>query len=166
MEKSYKIKHIESNLLKLFALLYFNQNIAKYVYYHVDDPLSMPEVPIDLKENGNFLLTFFDGKTSTEEKIRIFFNVLNGQLDKQPLSDIIYLIEIVIPDRLWILNGIGQLRGFRILDEFVQMIDQQKVAGITEVEVLGFRARKVANSDYSVLSADIKVNSSTMKGLR
>ena len=35
MEKSFKFKHIEKNLVNLFMLLYENKNIAKYIYYLV-----------------------------------------------------------------------------------------------------------------------------------
>jgi hypothetical protein len=126
----------------------------------------MPDVPIDLMENGNYVLALFDGKVETEETIKIFFNPIYGDLSKQPLSNITFLIEIVIPNRLWILEGMGQLRGYRILDELAQMVDQQNVAGIGEVEILNFKASKLADTNYSVLSANIKVNSSSLKGLR
>ena len=166
MEKSSKFKHIENNLVKLFSLIYQNQNINKYIYYLNDDPLSSPIVPVDLLEQGNFILEFFDGSITEQEKIRLFLNPLSGILNKYPLSDLIYLVEIVLPNRFSILHGRGEIRPIRIFDEISQMIDQQKGIGITEAEITRFRSGRIAETSYCVYSIEIKINSSTMKGLR
>ena len=61
MEKSFKFKHIENNLIKLLTLILGSQNILKYIYYiNSDDPLSQPDVEQDLIENGNIILTPFN----------------------------------------------------------------------------------------------------------
>ncbi len=163
MNVSLKFQHIENNLVKLFTLIYENKNISKYVYYLVDDPLSMPDVTVDLLENGNYLLTVFDDKILEEEKVRIFLNPYSGDLRNIPIGEITYIMDIVVPNAKWILRGLGQIRAFRIADEFSKMVDGQYVAGLGQVNITNFRLFKVNNS-YSGISLFIKVNTSTLKG--
>ena len=165
MKKSFKFKHIENNLLKLLALILTNQNMLKYIYYLDDDPLGQPNVSVNLLDTNNIILTLFDEKILTEQQIKVFLNPLQGNLEYLPLSDLTYTLDIVIPNNKWILHGLGQLRAYRISDEFAQMVDGQMVAGIGETEITRFKTYKVGDS-YSGLSLWIRVNSSTMKGLR
>ena len=165
MKKSFKFKHIENNLLKLLALILTNQNMLKYIYYLDDDPLGQPNVSVNLLDTNNIILTLFDEKILTEQQIKVFLNPLQGNLEYLPLSDLTYTLDIVIPNNKWILHGLGQLRAYRISDEFAQMVDGQMVAGIGETEITRFRTYKVGDG-YSGLSLWIKINSSTMKGLR
>lgn len=166
MEKSFKFKHIENNLIKLLTLIVSNQNILKYIYYiDSDDPLSQPDVTEDLIENGNIILTPFNPEVLSQEKICMFFNPYEGNLKNQPLSDIVFLIDLIIPTNKWLLSGLGQIRAFRIADEIAQDIDQKNVAGIGQTEIERFRMFKL-NDVYSGLTLWIKVNSSSMKGLR
>jgi len=165
MEKSFKFKHIENNLLKLLTIFLSNQNIKKYIYYLNDDPTSQSNVTVDLIENDYIILTMFDETILTEEQIKIFFNPIVGSLKSQPLSEITYIMDIIIPNNYWVLHGLSQIRSFRIADEFAQDIDQQLVAGIGECEITNFKAYKVGKN-YSGLSLWIKVCSSSMKGLR
>lgn len=163
MNVSLKFQHIENNLVKLFTLLYENKNISKYVYYLVDNPLSMPDVTVDLLENGNYLLTVFDDKILQEEKVRIFLNPYSGDLRNIPIGEITYVMDIIVPNTKWILHGLGQIRAFRIADEFSKMVDGQYVAGLGQVNITNFRMYKV-NDSYSGVSLFIKVNTSTLKG--
>ena len=165
MKKSFKFKHIENNLLKLLALILNNQNILKYIYYLDDDPLNQPNVSVNLLETNNIILTLFDENILSEQKIKVFLNPLQGNFDNMPLSDLVYILDIVVPNSKWILHGLGQLRAYRISDEFSQMVDGQMVAGIGETEIIKFKTFKV-NDNYSGLSLLISVKSSTMKGLR
>lgn len=162
MSVSLKFQHIEKNLVKLFTLLYENKNISKYVYHLVDNPLSMPDVEVDLLENGNYLLTVFDDKILQEEKVRIFLNPYNGDLRSIPVGEITYVMDIVIPNSKWILHGLGEIRAFRIADEFSCMVDGQYVAGLGQVNITNFRLFKV-NDSYSGISLFIKINTSTLK---
>ncbi|MCK9576062.1 MAG: hypothetical protein M0R51_09060 [Clostridia bacterium] len=161
-----KFANIENNLVKLFSLIYSNENINKYIYYLNNDPINSPTVPVDLLEEGNFILGFFDGSISETEKIRLFLNPLSGILNRYPLSEITYLIEIVLPSRFAILHDRGEIRPMRIFDEISQMIDQQKGIGITEAEITRFRSGRIADTSYCVYSIEISINSSTLKGLR
>jgi len=165
METSFKFKHIENNLIKLLMLFIGNQNICKYIYYLNDDPLNNADVSIDLINNGNIIVAPYNEKIIMEEKVIVFLNPLLGSLDNYPLSTITYEMDIVTPIDKWILSGLGQFRTFRIADEFSQLIDQQKVAGIKDVTITKFKIFKV-NDSFSGLSLLIDVNSSSMKGLR
>jgi len=165
LEKSYKFKNIEANLIKLLYIILSNQPILKYIYYLDSDPQSHADVEINLLETGNIVLTLFDETILTEECVKIFLNPLQGDLRKQPLSDITFTLDIVMNNSLWILTGRGELRAYRIADEFAELVDGKNVAGIGDVEITRFQAFKSGTS-YSGLSLLIKVNSSTMKGLR
>lgn len=166
MEKSYKFRYIEDNLVKLFSLIYENQNISKYIYHLNDDPISSPTVAIDLLEEGYYIFAFYDGSVSETEKIRVFINPVSGILNKYPLSDIVYSVEIVLPTKYSLLHGLGKFRAFRIFDEISQMVDQQRGLGMTEAEITRFRSTPISGTNYSYFSIEIKINSSSMKGLR
>lgn len=164
MESSYKFKYIEENLIKLVGILLQNENLKKYIIHLTDDPLSEPNVTEDLIESRNIILAPFDDRILTEEKVILFVNPLRGNLNNQPLSDLIFLVDIIIPTSKWLLNGLGQIRAFRIADLIARDVDQKRIMGVKENEVTEFRIFKV-NNNYSGLSLTIKVNSSSMKGL-
>jgi hypothetical protein len=166
VEKSFKFANIENNLLKLLAIILNNQNILKYIYYiDSDNPLAESDVTIDLIQNGNIILSPFDPTILTEETMKVFINPLEGNFNALALSNLTFLIDIVLPVRKWLIPGMGKIRVFRISDELSQEIDHQKIMGMSECEVQKFRIYKV-NDSYAGMSLWIKVNSSSMKGLR
>ncbi len=166
MEKSFKFKHIENNLLKLLSLILGSQNILKYIYYiNSNNPLSESDVEISLLDNGNIILTPFDPATLSEESVRVFLNPLEGSFNSLSLSNLTFLIDIILPVNKWLIGGMGQIRCFRLADEISQLLDQQKTMGMTESEITKFRIYKV-DDKYAGMSLWIKVNSSAMKGLR
>ena len=146
-------------------MLLESKNISKYIYHLVDDPLSELDVTEDLMANGNIILTLFDETVLTNSQVKVFLNPFNGSLKSMPLSDIVFTLDIIVPNLYWKLNGMGQIRPYRIADEFAQLVDGQKVAGMGEVNITNFKAYKV-NATYSGLTLFIEVNSSTLKGLR
>jgi len=166
MEKSLKFKNIENNLLKILKLITDSQNILKYIYYiNSDDPLSESNVTENLIETGYIVLKPFDSTILSQERITLFLNPYEGNFRNSSTSDLMFLVDIIIPNDKWLLNGLGEIRSFRIADEISQLIDQQKVAGLKEPEVTKFKIYKVDDT-YSGLTLWIKVNSSSMKGLR
>lgn len=150
----------------MLSLLLGSQNISRYVYYLDNDPLdpSKSDVTVDLLGNGNIILTLFDEKVLTESQVKLFLNPFQGTLKTMPLSDIVFTLDIIVPNLYWILSGMGQLRPYRIADEFAQLVDGQKVAGLGMVNITNFKAYKV-NDTYSGLTLFIGVNSSTLKGV-
>ena len=150
--------------MKLLSLLLESKNISKYIYHLVDDPLSESDVTEDLMGNGNIILTLFDETVLTNSQVKVFLNPFNGSLKSMPLSDIVFTLDIIVPNLYWKLNGMGQIRPYRIADEFAQLVDGQKVAGMGEVNITNFKAYKV-NATYSGLTLFIEVNSSTLKGV-
>ena len=150
--------------MKLLSLLLESKNISKYIYHLVDDPLSESDVTEDLMGNGNIILTLFDETVLTNSQVKVFLNPFNGSLKSMPLSDIVFTLDIIVPNLYWKLNGMGQIRPYRIADEFAQLVDGQKI-GIGEANITNFKAYKV-NATYSGLTLFIEVNSSTTKGLR
>ena len=114
--------------------------------------------------NGNIILTLFDETVLTNSQVKVFLKPVNGALKSMPLSDIVFTLDIIVPNLYWKLNGMGQIRPYRIADEFAQLVDGQKI-GIGEANITNFKAYKV-NATYSGLTLFIEVNSSTTKGLR
>ena len=166
IEKSFKFKNIESNMIRLLYIILENNNIKKYLYYLTDNPLSESNVTTDLIESGHVVLQPFDSKILSQEKVILFLNPYEGNFNKSALSDLMFLVDIIVPQTKWLLSGLGEVRSFRIADEISQLIDQQQgVAGMTKPEITQFKMYKVDDS-YSGLSLWIKVNSSAMKGLR
>lgn len=165
MEVSYKFKHIEDNLVKLLEILLQNENLKKYIVHLVNEPLNQPNVTQDLIESGHIVLNLFDEGILSDERVTVFINPYEGNLKSQPLSNLTFTVDIIVPYSKWLLNTLGQVRAFRIADEISKDIDQQKVMGIGDTEVGRFKIYKV-NKNYSGLTLWISVNSSTMKGLR
>ena len=166
MDVSLKFKFIEDYLTKLFFAIVQNKNIAKYVYYNKsNDPISMPTVTADLLGEGYYYLNFFDEKIAEDEKIRLFLNVIGSPLN-EPMDNITFLLEVVMPEKCYILSGRGEIRGMRILDEVARLIDQKLGIGIGEAKVKNLRVSRVPNSDYNVVSINIIIKSPNIKGQR
>lgn len=166
MDVSLKFKFIEDYLMKLFSAIVQSQNIAKYVFYNKSqDPISMPNVTADLLGEGYYHLNFFDGKIAEDEKIRLFLNVIGSPLN-EPIDNVTFLLEIVLPEKYYILSGRGEIRTIRILDEVAQLIDQKLGIGIGEAKMKNLRAMRVSNTDYNVVSVNIIIKSPTIKGQR
>lgn len=166
METSLKFQKIEDNLFKLLLLLVSNKNIAKYIYWLTDNPLIEPDVTTDLIDNGYILPTLFDSQALTEEKVRVFLNPISGSLEGIPLGDIMFSMEIVVPSSKWNLKGIGKYRAYRIVDEFSKMVDGKDIAGVGNVNIVGFKTSLVSGKNYFCLSIGIKVRSLTVQASR
>lgn len=164
MEKSFKFKHISTHLLKLVSLITSNQNILKCITYLDNNPLSNPDVTEDLI-GKNIILTLFDESILDENKISIFINPIRFNLSRQPVGEITYAIDIIIPNQYWLLHGQGILRGYLIGDEIVQLLDQQHGIGVGEANVYGGNAFTVG-TNYMGLSLEVRITTSTLKGLR
>lgn len=162
MEYSYKFKHIENNLIKLLEIFLGNENLKKYLYYLTDDPLAEANVTANLL-NDYIVLTPFDEEILSAEKVTMFINPIEGDYTRHPLSNIIFMIDVVIPHNKWLLSGTGKIRAFRIADEIAKDIDQQKVAGIGDVIVSKHKIFKL-NKEFSGITLPIVVKSSTQKG--
>lgn len=163
---SYKFKHIESNLFKLLQQLLSCENFKKYIYYDdSNNPLSEPDITENLIDTGHIVLTPYEEDILDDEMIKVFINPLKGKLRHQPLSNLDYVIDIIIPTRKWILHGRGELRGFRAADEIAQLIDEKDILGIGKCVIDDFEVFKL-NNHYSGLSMKINVNSSTQKDFR
>lgn len=162
---SLKLAKIEDNLLKLYDILIGSQPIRRYSTYLDNDPLSVNKADIDSDEfidSDTVILTPFDERVMTSEIAKIFLNPMRGSLKKKPLSDIKFVLDIVIPTDKWRIKESGlRMRAFRILDEYSKLIDGKNIAGIGPVEITEFEVVSVGS--HTVLKALIIVNSSTLK---
>lgn len=161
--ESTKFTKIETNLLKLLEVILNSQNILKYIYYiDSNDPLSESDVSIDLIENGNIILTLYNESIITSKGVYLFLNPLRGDLSKQPLSDLSYSLDVIMDTTLWIIQGKGELRAYRIADEFAKLVDGKNITGIGDVVITKFDSFKLGN-DFSGLSLLIKINNTTLR---
>lgn len=161
---SLKFKFIEQHLGKLFFAIASNKNIAKYVFYkNSNDPLSMPDVTVNMIDEGYYHLNFFDTTVSEDEKIRLFFNVIGSPLN-EPVDNVTFLIEVVCPPKYYALKGQGMFRGIRVLDEIAMMVDQQIGIGAGKVKMVNYRESRESRSGYNVSSANIIIKNPTTKG--
>lgn len=165
MEVSYKFKYIEENLVKLIEVLLANENFKKLVYYLTDDPLSQPNVNVDLIESGHIVINLFDDGILDEQRVTVFINFVDGNFEREPLSTLLFSVDVVVPYNKWTLRGLGKIRAISIMNEIAKDIDQKKVMGMTDAKVTRAKTIKV-NQSYSAMTSLIRINSSTMKGLR
>lgn len=175
MEVSMKFDKVEEHLLDMLSLIDDNQNIKRYIRYLSNTPLEstvevngqtiqQPDIDDSLIYN-NILITPYSEKTLSESKVLLFFNALNGNLESETVGEEIYSLDIIVPITYWILQGQGKIRVFRIGSEIAKLIDSKKITGIGEVKILNFKCYKV-NDTYAGMTMFIRVNTSTMKGLR
>lgn len=168
MTTSYKFRNIEEYLLTIYELIINNQNLLKYMYYLDNDPLSHANISQSVINNNikdHILLTLFDINILTDEKVQLFLNPYKGNLRDRPSSDLLYRLDIVVPTDKWRLKGLGQLRAYRIADEFSQMVDGQAIAGVGNVVIFDFDAFKLSDK-FSCLSLKFEVKSLSIVGLR
>lgn len=161
--ESTKFLKIENNLLNLLEVILNSQNILKYIYYiDSNDPLSESDISIDLIENGNIILTLYNEDILSDKNVCLFLNPIRGDLSKQPLSNLDYSLDIIMNTSLWIISGKGELRAYRIADEFAKLVDGKNITGIGDVIITRFESYKLGK-DFSGLSLLIKINNTTLK---
>jgi len=164
IESSNKLKKIESHLLKLLEVFMSSQNILKYIYYLDNNPLANPNVKKDLKELGHIILSSFSGDIPTKDMVTVFFHPFKGNLKTYPSVNIVYAMNILIPNNKWEIDGLSQLRAYRIADEFSQLVDGQFVTGVGDVVITDFSDLPVGKT-YQCLTLFIEVKTSSAKGL-
>lgn len=166
MGVSLKFKFIESYLNELLKAIALNKNIAKYIYYNKsNDPLSMPDVTINLIEEGYCFPNYFDGEPVEDERIRVFLNIMGSPLS-EPIDTVTFLLEIVMPDKYYTLHGRGENRAIRIMDEVAKTVDQQLGIGVGETTLKNLRVTRPQNMKYHVASVNIMVKNPTTTSTR
>lgn len=159
---SLKFKFIEDNLNKMLILMVNNQTIKRYIKYLDQYPLdpSLPDIADNLI-NKNIMLTPYDPTVLTDMQVKVFFTPYKGNLKNIPLGNDIYLIDIIVPIKYWLITGKGEIRVFRIAEEIAKMFDNQSVAGVGRVYLTDYSVYKV-NDSYAGLNLLINVINSNV----
>jgi hypothetical protein len=168
MEVSMKLDKIEEHLLDMLKPINDNQNIKRYIRYLSNTPLENTLEQPDIEDSliyDNILITPFSDKILIENKVLLFFNPIDGDLESESVGEEIYTLDIIIPLTYWILQGQGKLRAFRIGSEIAKIVDGQEITGVGKVKLKRFKCYKV-NDTYAGMTLFIKVNSSTLKAVR
>jgi len=160
--ESQKLKHVEENLTTILLILCENQNFLRYIKYLDDDPLSLikPDIGVGDVFGNNLNITPFDDEVTVEDEVKVFINPLQGNLDRYPVAEDVYSIDIIVPIANWLLSG--KIRPFRIANEICKTIDGQYITGIYRTEITYFKVSKV-NSTLSCLTLFLKINNVTIK---
>jgi len=152
---SYKFNYVETNLSNILQLILGNQNILRYIYYLDSNPLDPSKPNIDVNKvnpvNSTIYLLPHDPTVISQDAVKLFINPHVGNLKNTPNQGQAietYLIDIVVPNAMWLLSGQAKIRPFRIANEISLMIDGQPIAG----------TRKTYIDKYQVISLDDRIS--------
>ena len=168
MNESLKFKHINENGMKLLTPLLGNQIFLRYVKYLNDSPLDTP-ISSKLYENlldkravdGNIVLNGFDESVLKEAKVKIFFHPYESRSFTRVLHSDIYIMDIVVPNKFWVLEGKGTWRAYAIAHEVSKEIDNKDIAGLGKCEITGYKQSRIGSS-YTGLRLMIKVDNASI----
>lgn len=161
---SLKFKFIEENLSKMLGLLINNQNFKRYIVYLDKYPLD-PSLP-DINDNligKNIYLTPISEDILDTASVKVFINSYEGNLRNNPIGYDIYVIDIVVPVRYWLISGKGEIRPFRIAREIANTLDNQYIAGTEKINITKYHIFKI-NESYSGLTVWLEVTNATVRG--
>lgn len=170
LSASLKFKHINENATKLLTPLFNNKNFLRYIKCLSDDPLNEPISDVDLYSNlvdtrnqdGHFVLKHFDETILSENKIKIFFHPLKPINFTKPLYSDIYIMEIVIPNDYWVLEGKGTWRATAMAYEIAKEIDNKEIAGLGKCYILDYDDNQSVGTSYSKLVLYIRVDNASV----
>jgi hypothetical protein len=148
----------------MLMLLINNQNFKRYIVYLDKYPLdpSLPDVNDNLI-NKNIILSPFSDEILNDMQVKIFFNPYEGNLQNVGIGYDVYVLDIIVPIKYWLISGKGEIRVFRIAKEIANVLDNQYIAGNNRVNITRYRLFKVNNS-YAGLTLWINVSNATVKG--
>ena len=161
---SLKFKHISDNTNKLVSALLDNQDFLKWIVYLEDDPLSMPHVPPQHILGNKLILTEFNEKILKEREIKVFLTPFRGVPHRgKVLADDVYEMNITMPNEYSYIYPYRLDRRGEIARQVTISLDQQRVAGIGEVEVgANYNMYKI-NETYVGMTLFITVTNGSVK---
>lgn len=162
-----KCKYISRDTNKLVSEMIRNETLLKYIYNLGDrHPLDedLPPVSPRLIRKNNFVFTMFNETVLKEKQVSLFFNPMLNSFMSDTLSTVKYNLDIVLPYRNWVIETDDgfELRAWEIAHQIIVSLDNRRITGIGDVEVLGTSAAYLSNK-YAVLNMTIAVTHSAVK---
>ena len=129
-----------------------------------DDPLSMPYVPPQHILGNKLILTEFNEKILKERVIKVFLTPFKGIPHRgKVLADDVYEMNITMPNEYSYIYPYRLDRRGEIARQVTISLDQQRVAGIGEVEVgANYNMYKI-NDTYVGMTLFITVTNASFK---
>lgn len=165
---SLKFKHISDNTNKLVSALLDNQGFLKWITYLEDDPISEPDIE-NVYALGNILgnrliLTEFNEEILNKRKVVVFLTPFKGVPHRgRVLADDVYEMNITMPNEYSFIYSTREDRRGEIAKQVAMSLDQQRVAGIGEVEVSSNYNMYKINETYVGMVLFITVTNATIK---
>jgi hypothetical protein len=134
------IIYLDSYVNQVLTKIYGSQNLCKYLYYDVSNPLDYPTIS-DTKElfddidNKRIYTTPFNLDVLNIQKTSLTINFLDSNLDNGNIfyKDIKLKFAILIPYHLWELSaesGVSNTRISGILHELLELFNRKSTVGI------------------------------------
>ena len=163
---SSKFKFISENTIKIVNEMLSNQNLVKYIHYlDREHPLNSDRPDVSAREvrDKNFVFTHFNEDILVETQILVFVNPNRGRFpSNRVVAGDIYRMDIIIPNRYWMIGDTLELRAFSIAHEIALEIDNKNIAGVGSVIITDWDSYKV-NDKYSGLTLLIEVSNVAVK---
>ena len=162
---SLKFKHISDNTNKLVDALLDNQNFLKWISYLKDNPEKEANINNPERKLGSALiLTEFNEKILTERTIKVFLTPFRGAPHKgKVLADDVYEMNITMPNEYSYIYTRRKDRRGEIARQVAISLDQQRIAGIGEVEVGSNYNMYKINETYVGMTLFITVTNGSVK---
>lgn len=130
-----RFKHLNTNINNILLHLLNNQNLCKLLYYNSSDPLSEPDIddPSSLLFNKIYPLPKIPDTTSEAGTILcVFFDHFILPNSNTGVKSGTITIDIISHIDLWRLDGM--IRPFSILHEIDSIFNQERIAGVKELQ--------------------------------
>lgn len=136
-----KFELLSPNLLVILNQIIQNQNIAKYLYYDVTNPLEQPDIADTSVLNFNKVFPYpFDPELTTEDcsQIRVFY--WDGAI-KRVIEETKVMFDIIVAKKLWLINdnNTPAIRPYQIMSELVTTLDDKSIESVGRLHFNNFR---------------------------
>lgn len=139
---TFNLDILSPNLVLLLDQIIQNNNLVKYLYYNVENPLAQP----NLADNSVILFNKlwpqpFDEQIATEDfsNLRVYFANIKFE-NNAIVSDSIVTFDIIVAKSLWLINtGTPVIRPYEIAKEVVATFRNNSVGTVGRLMFLNFQ---------------------------
>jgi hypothetical protein len=151
-----KFELLSDNLVNILRNIVDNQNIAKYLTYLQDNPLSQPDVPNprslmsgDTKKVFPFPFNI-NGQTQQDIQIHVFYP--RSKISNRIVQNTTIIFDVVCHKNLWLFNdGNPSIRPYKLATEILNTFDEKSIGTIGKLVFSGFD-HIIFNDDYHAIS--------------
>lgn len=136
-----KLELLSKNLVLMLETLLTNDNIGKYLYYDLKNPLSQPSVSNVQSLLFSKIFPYpFDPSVTTNacSQIRVYYT--DGDINDVVVERISITFDVVVAKSLWLTNdGSPTIRPYEIIKEIVNTFDNKSIDTVGKLEFDSFR---------------------------